>query len=417
MRAYMSQLTRVSLVTMAERVVRRGPARAACVLAWVAVTALAAVPHAQEGPAAFIAAIESPQTGRDGELAPLPMAAVMQKTGVPGLSVAVIKDFEVHWARGYGLADVVSGVPVTTETLFQAASISKPVSALAILRAVEQGRLGLDDDVNRFLTSWRVPASADHARQPVTLRALLSHTSGADDGFGFPGYEPGAPLPTIVQILSGQPPSNVGPVLFGRPPLTGFKYSGGGLTLAQLVLTDATRRPFGELMNEWVLGPLGMTSSTFEQPLPPARGALAARAHDAKGAARDARWHVYPELAAAGLWTTAADLARFGVEAQKSVQGRSNKVISRAMAVEMTTPVGVGPYGLGLSINRLGEGWYLTHGGSNWGFQCVLVLHRLKGYGFAAMTNGANGDALLRELDDRIAAAYKWDRLDAPLGR
>ncbi len=413
MRTCLARLTRVSPVTMARRTARRSPTRAAAVLAWVAIAVLAAAPRAQEGPAAFIAAIEGPQTGRGGELASLPLATVMQKTGVPGLSVAVIKDFEVHWARGYGLADVVTGAPVTTETLFQAASISKPVTALALLKAVEQGQLGLDEDVNRFLTSWRVPASEHTARQPVTLRALLSHTSGTDDGFGFPGYEPGAPLPTVVQILSGQPPSNVGPVLIGRPPFAAFKYSGGGFALAQLLLTEVTRRPFVELMDQWVLGPTGMTSSTFAQPLPPVRGAHAARAHDARGAARETRWHVYPELAAAGLWTTAADLARFGAEVQKSVQGRSNKVISRAMAVEMTAPVGVGPYGLGLSINALGEGWYLTHGGSNWGFQCVLVLHRLKGYGFAAMTNGANGDALLRELDDRIAAAYKWDRLDA----
>jgi CubicO group peptidase (beta-lactamase class C family) len=395
------------------------PTRAARAIAGagIAFIVLAALPRAQSGPEAFIAAIEGPQVGREGDLATIPLAAALQKAGVPGLSVAVIKDFRIHWTRAYGVADVVTGAPATPDTLFQAASISKPVTAVAILKAVEQGQLSLDADVKTFLTSWRVPASEHTARQPVTLRGLLSHTSGTDDGFGFPGYEPGAPMPTIVQILNGGPPSNLGPVLIGRPPLTAFKYSGGGFTLAQLALTDSTRRPFAALLNEWVLGPLGMTSTTFEQPLPPAREAKAARAHDAKGGSSGARFHVYPELAAAGLWTTAADLARFGIEVQQSIQGRSNKVISRAMAIEMTTPVGVGPYGLGLEIHKLGEGWYLTHGGSNWGFQCVLVVHRLKGYGFAAMTNGAAGNVLLRELDDRIAAAYKWDRLDAPLRR
>ncbi len=385
--------------------------------AGIALIAVAALPRAQGDVETLIAAIEGPQPGRAGELAALPLTAALQKAGVPGLSVAVIRDFQVHWTRAYGVADVVTAAPATPDTLFQAASISKPVSALAILRAVEQGRLSLDADVNTFLTSWRVPASEHTARQPVTLRGLLSHTSGTDDGFGFPGYEPGAPLPRTVQILDGGPPSNVGPVRIGRPPLTAFKYSGGGFTLAQLALTDATGRPFAELLDEWVLGPLGMTSSTFAQPLPPAREAKAARAHDEKGGSSSARFHVYPELAAAGLWTTAGDLARFGIEVQQSIQGRSNKVISRAMAIQMTTPVGAGPFGLGLEIHKLGEGWYLTHGGSNWGFQCVLVVHRLKGYGFAAMTNGAAGNQLLRELDDRVAAAYKWDRLDAPLRR
>jgi CubicO group peptidase (beta-lactamase class C family) len=185
----------------------------------------------------------------------------------------------------------------------------------------------------------------------------------------------------------------------------------------QLLLTDATRRPFPEVMQEWVLTPIGMTSSAYEQPLSAARDSNAARAHDRTGSAREAKWHVYPELAAAGLWTTAPDLARFGIELQKSIQGRSNRVLSRAMATEMATPVGVGPYGLGIAINKDGEGWYLEHGGSNWGFQCMLVVHRLKGYGFAAMANSDSGGRLIAELEQRIAAAYKWDTLDKPLRR
>jgi CubicO group peptidase (beta-lactamase class C family) len=375
-------------------------------------------PVTAQGPAdSFIATIEGPQSGREGELVALSLEAAMQKSGVPGLSVAVVRDFAIHWARGYGIADVVSGSRTAPDTLFQAASISKPVAAVAVLKAVQDGRLNLDEDVNRYLTSWKVPVSEFTARQPVTLRGLLSHTSGTDDGFGFPGYKPGTPVPTPVQILNGGPPSNVKAVLVARPPLTAFKYSGGGLTLAQLVLTDVFKRPFPELLRESVLRPIGMTHSGYDQPLPVERDKNAARAHDRNGAARDAKWHVYPELAAAGLWTTAPDLARFGIELQLSLQGRSNRVLSRALALEMSTPVGVGPFAIGMQMAKTGEGWYLQHGGSNWGFQCLLIVHKLKGYGFAAMTNSDAGGRLIAELQQRIAAAYKWDTLDQPLRR
>ena len=181
------------------------------------------VVSAQSPPDAFIAAIEGPQTGREGELPALPLDALMQKLGVPGMSIAVIRDFDIHWSRGYGMADVTAKTNVTPDTLFQAASISKPVAAMAVLKAVQDGRFGLDQDVNTILTSWKVPGSDVTARQPVTLRGLLSHTSGTDDGFGFPGYTPGAPVPTLVQILDGVPPSNVGKVIVTRPPLTSFK--------------------------------------------------------------------------------------------------------------------------------------------------------------------------------------------------
>jgi CubicO group peptidase (beta-lactamase class C family) len=372
---------------------------------------------AQSPTAAFISAIEGPQTGRDGDLTGLTLEGVMHTLGVPGVSIAVIKDFEIHWSRGYGVADTANGARVAPDTLFQAASISKPVAAMAVLKAVQDGRFTLDQDVNSILTSWKVSPGDLQGRPPVTLRSLLSHTSGSDDGFGFPGYEPGTPVPTPVQVLNGEQPSNVGPVLFVRPPFAAFKYSGGGITLVQLLMSDVMKRPFEEVMRDVVLNPLGMTHSAYEQPLSPGRDRHAARGHDRTGAARGVKWHVYPELAAAGLWTTSPDLARFGIELQQSLQGRSNRVLNRAMANEMASPAGVGPFALGMQMTRAGEGWYLNHGGSNWGFQCLLFVHKVKGYGFAAMTNSDSGGRLLGELQQRVAAAYKWDSLDQPLRR
>jgi CubicO group peptidase (beta-lactamase class C family) len=347
----------------------------------------------------------------------LTLAGVMQRFNVPGTSVAVIKDSAIHWAKGYGLSDVESKRMVETNTLFQAASISKPVTAMAAVRLAQEGRLSLDADVNTILKSWHVPASDLTRDGPVTPRSLFSHTSGADDGFGFPGYEPSAPRPTLVQILNGEAPSNVKRVLFARPPFSAFKYSGGGVTLMQLALTDLTRTPFAEFMRATVLAPLQMTDSTYEQPLPDAMVARASRAHSREGLARPAPWHVYPEQAAAGLWTTPTDLAKFAIEVQRAMTGPRGAVLTQASAREMTTPVGVGPFGVGLTVDKRGEGWYFSHGGSNWGFQCMVIAHVRKGYGVAVMTNADSGGQVIAEIVARVASAYGWDSLEKPLAR
>jgi CubicO group peptidase (beta-lactamase class C family) len=246
---------------------------------------------------------------------------------------------------------------------------------------------------------------------------LMSHTSGTGDGFGFPGYSPNTALPTIVQILDGLPPSNRMRVRLERPPMTGFKYSGGAVMIQELALSDSVGRPFQEIAQEWVLTPIGMTNSTYEQPLPARWHNNAARAHNPQGARAADPWHVYPEHAAAGLWTTPTDLARFAIEVQKSLLGQSNRVLSQAVAQEMVTPVGVGPFAVGFQIAKLGEGWYFMHGGDNWGFQCDLVAHRAKGYGAVIMTNGANGGALIGQLRRTIQQQYNWDVLDKPIPR
>jgi CubicO group peptidase (beta-lactamase class C family) len=368
-------------------------------------------------PAAMMARIEAAQSPDRQGLDPLTLAQVMERFHVPGASVAVIRDFEVHWAKGYGVADVESGSRVDADTIFQAASISKPVAAMAAVRAAQDGRFSLDADVNSILKSWKLPESEFTRGHPVTPRALMSHTSGLGDGFGFPGYHPSAPRPSIVEILNGGKPSNVGAVLMERPPLVAMKYSGGGVTLMQLAMMDATGMPFAEMMQQVVLGPIGMTNSAYEQPLSAARDRRAARAHNGGGRAMDAKWHVYPELAAAGLWTTPTDLARFAIEVQKTALGRSARVLTRASVLEMLTPVGVGDYAVGFAIEKRGQGWYFGHGGSNWGFQCDVIAHRLKGYGVAVMTNGDAGRPVINEIEARVAAAYGWDSLDKPVLR
>ncbi len=351
------------------------------------------------------------------------VSALLKKFNVPGVSIAVTRDFKIEWARGYGVADAATGAPVTENTLFQAASISKPVAAMVSLRAVQDGRFALDQDVHTILKSWQLPPDAHTKDRPVTPRGLMSHTSGTGDAFGFPGYAPGAPLPTLPQMLDGLPPSNRRSVRLERRPLTAHEYSGGGVMIQQLALTDAVARPFEAIAREWVLVPIGMTSSTFEQPLPDAWAPRAARAHDRNGARMSDPWHVYPEQAAAGLWTTASDLAKFMIEVQSTLSAdprvvRTAKgVLNRQTAIEMVTPVGVGPFAVGFAVETEGQGWYFTHGGSNWGFRADIMAHRVKGYALAIMTNGDAGGPLIEELERMIQQAYAWDIFDKPVPR
>jgi CubicO group peptidase (beta-lactamase class C family) len=384
---------------------------------WAALVLIAALLGFGQTPDSMIAAVEGPQVPNHQGMDPLTMKELMERLHVPGVSVAVIWDFKIHWAKSWGVADVESRAPVTNDTMFQAASISKPVAAMTSLRAIQEGKFGVDQDVNTILKNWKLPGNPYPGGGPVTPRLLMSHTSGTGDGFGFPGYPPGAPLPTVKQILDGEAPSTLGPVRLVRPALSGSQYSGGAVMIEQLALTDAVGKPFEQLAQAWVLDVIGMTNSTYQQPLPPAREKQAARAHDGLGRSMGPRWHVYPEQAAAGLWTTATDLAKFAIEVQLTLAGKSQRVLSKTSMQEMVTPVGVGPYAVGFAVEHDGEGWYLTHGGANWGFKCDLIAHRARGYGVAIMTNGDNGSVLAREIRDRVARAYNWDSLYKPLLR
>ena len=364
------------------------------------------------------AAIELAQTqpGEDG-LGTSTVAELMEEFGVPGVSVAVIQDFKIHWAKAYGVADVETGQLVDIETMFQAASISKPVAAIGVLRAVQDGLFSLDDDINDILDSWTLDGREFTRNRPVTPRTLTSHTSGLGDGFGFPGYDPEQPLPTTVQILEGHELSNVGSVFMEREPLTFFEYSGGGVTVMELALSDVRRRPFVDVLQEGVLAPIGMTRSSYAQPISPEHNQNAARAHDNNGESRGPKWHVYPEHAAAGLWTTPTDLARLIIEVQRSASGESNRVLSQSMIQEMLNPVGVGPFAVGFTVSKVGEGWYFSHGGSNWGFRALMLAHKVKGYGLVVMTNADQGSTVINEISRRIQYTYNWDSVASAVER
>jgi CubicO group peptidase (beta-lactamase class C family) len=334
------------------------------------------------------------------------LAERMAHYKVPGVSLAVIEGGRVAWARGVGVKEAGKTDPVTPATLFQAASISKPVAATAMLRLVERGTLDLDADVNRYLTSWKVPENGFTATEKVTLRRIVSHTAGLTV-HGFPGYAPDAAMPTTVQVLDGAPPANTAPVRVDVVPGTISRYSGGGTTVMQQLLVDVTRTPFPALMRELVLLPAGMARSTYEQPLPASRAGDAARAHDRGGAVVPGGWHVYPEMAPAGLWTTPIDLATWALAIADARAGRSARLLQRATAERMLTEV-KGGIGLGPFVGGSGRAFHFGHGGANEGFHCDLVYYPELGVGAAVMTNGDGGPLLIREVLRSLAAEYGW---------
>ncbi len=333
------------------------------------------------------------------------LADRMHTHKTPGVSIAVIDDGALAWARGYGVRETGGTDVVTPLTLFQAASISKPVAAVAALRLVEAGRLDLDAEVNRKLVSWKVPESDFSKERKVTLRDVLSHAAGLTV-HGYPGYAAGTSVPTLLQVLDGAPPANSAPTRVDIVPGTRWRYAGGGFSVMQQLLIDVTGQPFPELMRESVLRRIGMSNSTFEQPLGAPWTARAALGHDLRGAI-EGKWHTYPEMAAAGLWTSPSDLARFAIELQQAAAGRSNQLLSPPMAERMLTP-GHGDWGLGLQVKGSGRAARFSHGGANAGFRASLVGYRQTGQGAVVMTNADNGGALAEEILRGIAREYKW---------
>ena len=331
------------------------------------------------------------------------LAPRMTKLKVPGVSIAVIHEGRIEWARGFGVARA-DGAPVTEDTLFQAASISKPVFALAALHQVDAGRLRLDSDINEFLKSWKLPENDLTRQQKVTLRRLLSHSAGLTV-HGFEGYEAGAAIPTTVQILDGAKPANSAPIRVDLLPGSKHRYSGGGYVVAQLLLADVTGEPVPQLMHDTVLVPLGMSHSTFEQPLPAALRGEVAEPFRSNGKPLPGGPHVYPELAAAGLWTTPSDLARYALGVRAALAGEST-VISAATAREMLTPV-IGIQGLGPVLGGSTSRKLFAHNGGNEGYRCLLVAYE-DGEGAVIMTNSDRGDELNEQMVRVIARVYGW---------
>lgn len=330
---------------------------------------------------------------------------------VPGLSVAWVENNRLAWAKGFGVTGPGSTTPVTPDTLFQAASISKPVTAAGGLWLVEHGKLNLDSDINQSLKSWKVPGNSYTAKAKVTLRGLMSHNAGFNV-HGFAGYAQGTPIPTTLQTLDGVAPANNPPIRVIAVPGTQCIYSGGGVTIEGLLIKEASGQRFEDFMRQHVLLPAGMTSSTFEQDLPPALASKAALGTHADGTMVPGKWHIYPELAPDGLWSTPSDLARFAIEISKSRDGQANHILSTAMTREMLTPQchdtpgDAGGVGLGFGVGYHGYPGQFHHNGANEGFESYLFMDADRGWGVALMGDSDAFESIYSYVAETLARAH-----------
>lgn len=315
------------------------------------------------------------------------------------VSVAVIKDYKIEWIKAYGYADISEKRLATTQTLFQAASISKSINSLGILKLVEEGKLSINDDINNYLKDWKFPYDSISRGKKISIANLLSHKAGLSTS-GFGGYEKGKDLPTTIQTLDGLKPSNSGAVRSIFEPDLKFQYSGGGTTITQLILENTTGEKYEDYMLRNVLTPLAMSNSSFNQP-PSANKNNMATGYTANGKEVKGKYHVYPEKAAAGLWTNPTDLSKYIIETQLSLLGTSNKIVSKEMATKRLE----NNYGVFLSDFKGTK--YFSHSGGNEGFVCYYVGSLQDGNGIVVMTNGRNS-GLLIEIVNSIANLNNW---------
>ncbi|MFI8835437.1 non-ribosomal peptide synthase/polyketide synthase [Streptomyces afghaniensis] len=358
--------------------------------------------------AAAVLETETADTGQQAELsapsagtalsAALP--AALDRHKVPGALVAVVEGGELVAVEGFGSLTAGGGEPVTQETVFHVGSLSKHITALGVLKLVDEGRLDLDADVNEYLVGWRVPQDADAV--PVTARHLLGHLSGLTPTPGKGFRRDAGPVPSLLDLLHGRAPATTPPV--GREGVPGreFRKANVHYSVLQQLMTDVTGRPFDELMRDLVLEPLGMRATSFDQAFPERSGRPVALGHDEEGRPVDGGWLIRPDQAAAGLWTTAADLAKVALEIRRSALGRPLSLLSRGTAQLMLAPSSDSFYGLGTVVDATNDEVQFGHAGSPVGYQAVSLCHLRSGDGFVALTNGAAGKDVVADIAEAL---------------
>ncbi|MCC6182854.1 MAG: beta-lactamase family protein [Bacteroidia bacterium] len=336
----------------------------------------------------------------------------MKFYNVKGISIAVIKDFKINWAKGYGFADSAQNRMVDTKTMFQAASISKSLNALGVLKLAQERNLNLTADINTYLKSWKFPYDSVSKGKKVSLLNLLSHTGGINVS-GFDGYAKTDSIPSIIQILNGQSPSNSDAVKSIFEPGLKYKYSGGGTTISQLIIEDVTGKSYTDYMENNILKPIGMKNSFYTNTTSEKKLKLLATGYNADKEVT-MKYHIYPEKAAAGLWTTPTELAKFVIETQKSLLGKSNKILSQKMTQLMLTPYVDNSSALGVFIEDKEGVKYFRHGGVNEGFTSLYFGSLVNGNGAVVMCNSTD-KTILYEIINSIATVYKWKNYYKPV--
>ena len=337
----------------------------------------------------------------------------MKEQNIHGLSIAVINNGKLEWAKGYGFADTAAKKPVTTETLFQAGSVSKSLNSLGILKLVQEKKIDLHADINNYLRSWKFPYDSISKNKKITLANLLSHSAGLTI-HGFPGYPTDDTIPALQQILDGQPPANTKAVRSMFEPGLRFRYSGGGTTISQLLLMDVTGEAYDAFMWKNVLKPLGMEMSSYTQPPSAAMQKHLATGYLLNGAEVKGKYHIYPEQAAAGLWTNPTDLSKWMIETQLAYAGKSSKLLTPEMTKLQLTPYIDSAIGLGVFLENHGGEKYFGHNGSDQGFLTIAKASVEGGRGLIIMINSNNG-RVLNEVLNSVASVYGWKDFYKPV--
>ncbi len=328
----------------------------------------------------------------------------MEHYKIPGVSIAIVENGKIKWAKGYGLANTETGKKVDTNTIFQAGSISKPIAALSALKLVEEGKIDLDEDVNLYLKEWKIPDNKYTQAEKVTLRRLLTHTAGMTV-HGFPGYKQTDTFPSITQVLDGA--GNTPRIFVDTIPESLWRYSGGGYTVMEKMVEDMSGLPFDVYSLNTVLQSIGMENSTFKQPITTEGQSNISAAYDGEGKIIEGLWHNYPEKAAAGLWTTPTDLAKYCIEIQQILKGKEDGVLSKESVEKMITKH-KNDWGLGPSLQWEQDSLIFRHGGKNAGFTNELVAFAYRENAVIIMTNADNGGRLIGELLRSISKYYNW---------
>lgn len=331
----------------------------------------------------------------------------MKFYNVKGLSLAVIHDYKIVWAKGYGWADEKEKSPVTTQTLFQAASNSKSLNGMAILKLAQDQKINLYTDINTYLKSWKFPYDSISKNKKITLADLLSHTSGIKV-INFPGYSRKEKIPSITQILDGKKPSNTPAVSSEYEPGKKFQYSGIGTTITRLLVSDVTNRPYDEYMYENILHPLGMDSSFFTQPPPKNKLKQLATGYRINGNEVKNKFRIYPEQAPDGLWSTPTEMAAFVNEIMLTYAGKSQKILNQEMTKLMLSPYHNESAALGVFVQQRGKAKYFTHGAGNEGFGGQYFGSFTGGNGVVVYVNSDSRE-IINEVINSVAYIYKWE--------
>lgn len=330
----------------------------------------------------------------------------MKELNIPGVSITVFDNNEILWSKGYGFSNKEKGEKVTKNTLFQAASISKSVTSVGAFKLIEQNKFDLDENVNLKLKRWQVPENEFTESEKVTAGRIMSHTSGLSTS-GFQGYEITDSIPTLNQILQGSSITNSEPVRVIQKPGDSERYSGGGMTVLQMLMEDVSDQEFDQLMDSLVLSPVGMKNSSFAYPIPKNLENKISIGYDKNGNEIQGGYHLYPEKAAAGLLSNPTDLAKFMIALGKSYRGKENAILAQSSAQIMMKRV-PNAGGTGIGIDGEGSAFRFRHTGRNVGFICYAVSFANNGRGVVIMTNSDNAFPLIHEIVRAVSEEYDW---------